>query len=282
MVDAVRPTNMEQVVLGAPRQPFPYGLFSVVEFRHEEPERWLNGVRFREDFCCGLDGYDYGCEVVPDKSSTDAGGQNVAYPFIVYARTKCMPGGLNHEEREADVLKRFLNREQTAVESQLWSGQFSTTTDYIKNTCFYEPSLDPRVALAHAEDWISGTYGSLGIIHMSRGTAALMPLEFIHHESRVYTQAGTPVILGSGYPKGYVGATPNIFGYRSPEIKPTSGYANGMDFRNNVRYAMVERAYLLGFDDCGTYVAGISVNGVDQEAPVQPCPPACSAAQPTN
>jgi hypothetical protein len=120
-------------------------------------------------------------------------------------------------------------------------------------------------ALSILEDFISGNYGGLGVIHMTRGAAEALASRMLL-ESRggqLFTRVGTPVVAGSGYPgtgpagasggagQTWIMASPAIFGYRSDIFTTSSRSGDTLDRTTNDLTALAERTYLLGYDPCG-------------------------------
>lgn len=253
-------------VPGAERLPFPFGIDSWVDWRNTSSSsemHWLHGVKYMQQSCEPLParGLDV-CAVIDDRDATNAGGYGEATPFAVYSFTECGAGGQTVEEREQDALARLLAREQTAVEKEFWTGAAGAVPSILGSAILNSEVPDPYLAMRMAEDFISENYGSLGVIHMSRGMATQVPRDLVEREGRLYSKVGTPIIAGSGYPVDAIAATPAIFGFRSETTQYTaSGAQVGFDRKQNVRYALAERDYLLGMDDCGTAIFYIRPEG---------------------
>lgn len=241
------------VVPGAPRQPLPFGLFSVLTFRPSGDGRWERGVTFEQQSCEPLSAYsdlDYVCP--PDGDDPAAPSrtpQGSSYPtaeslFTVEAAYSCgiRPGS----DEEQQALDRLYSREEQAAERELWEVLALTTTATVAAT-------GPAAALASVEQALAEEYGSLGVIHMSRGTATLLvSLNLLEVRGSVlYTRLGTPVAAGGGYAldgtaddRELIG-TPALFGYRSE-----ADVISTFDRATNDFMAVASRRYLIGWDDC--------------------------------
>lgn len=261
---AMSPINTVQ---GAPRQPLPYGLFSVVDLKTDG--RWEGAVQWEALGCFPADGRS-GPECderdlvgLPISIDTGGGLTGAATSFAVYGSSNCTPVGFNPSQAQALALEHLEARAEARVEQAFWTGDLGNTPTLKGATALDGGvAVNPYVGLGLLEDWIAKNYGSLGVIHMTRGTVAIY--ETLQHVGdRLLTQAGTPVVAGAGYdgtsPAGAAPAagqswayvTPAIFGFQS-EVFTASGVPGDLlDRDHNDLYAIAERNYLLGFDPCG-------------------------------
>lgn len=240
------------LVTGAARAPLPYGLFSVLGLREGSVERWEGGgVEFEglgAPPTAGAIG-PYDCEdpeATPGLPKEFEGGLDLATaaPFTVYGSYKCTPIG-NSIDHALDVARARLGTwEEFQAERALWARLVAETPIELG-------SLDPVETIAQIESNLGSLYGSLGVIHMGRGTAVhLLRRKVLEAKNnRLYTTLGTPVVAGSGYEEGEVYATPAIFGYRSDVFTSQQSAGDLLDRRQNDLYAVAERTYLIGFDD---------------------------------
>lgn len=243
---------------GPVRQPFPFGLFSVVSLSDASSERWENGVEWQGFPCTS----DLGV-IVADCDSPEGfpkvfpqgyGPDADATAFTVYAPFLCNPiGGLGlagAQERARELLEL---REESAVESRLWDkiedGATSLGAD-----------LSPTKAISLAEQWLADNYGSLGIIHASRDVGVYLESGgggLSADGRQMKTGLGTPVVVGSGYPAGSLAVTPAMFGYRSDIFEASNRSGDLLNTGTNQLYGIAERTYLIGIDPCGTATATI-------------------------
>jgi len=129
-VSSFAPTAL---VEGAPRQPLPYGLFSILTPRPEGDGHWLNGIRWETLTCdpasgrsgpgCGDvadDNGDFGDGVVglPKALDRNAGEIPEAAAFAVYGHFNCSPVGFTPELAQERATAHLLAREE-AVSSRL-------------------------------------------------------------------------------------------------------------------------------------------------------------------
>jgi hypothetical protein len=113
-------------------------------------------------------------------------------------------------------------------------------------------------------------YGSLGVIHGSRGAVTKFDTLVNPSGSRMLTKVGTPVVAGAGYTKqaapaggatatasqAWVLASPALFGYRGQVFT-----SKAFDQTKNDMYALAERNYVVGFDPCGVAAVLMDISG---------------------
>lgn len=257
-------------VVGAPRVALPFGLFSVVTFR--TGDRWESGVQWETPSCDdpvgGIGAWLCPPDAVPGfPKELDPNGQSVglASPFTVYGHYTCTAVG-SWDNAQDLANQALLAGEQKRVEQALWTGDLGNEpylADQDETTTLAGgTAVDLVSALALLEDYISGSYGNQGVIHMTRGlalTAATKDL-VISTGAKLTTKIGTPVVAGGGYPgtgpdgsapganKSWAYSSPALFGYRSDVFDSDGPHLNRAD---NTLTALAERSYLLGFDPCG-------------------------------
>jgi len=247
------------LVVGAPRIPFPFGLYSAINMRPEGDGRWQTGVTWEPDTCEPIAGIgDAWCS--PDAitgipKDLDMNGVEVgrATAFTVYGHYTCSAMGSWNEAQ--DRATRHLNaREEATVEATLWSGGLGNVPNFLGVNGYPAPvtaaAADVEHALADVEAGIAQTYGSLGVIHMSRETASLLKNRLTPRGGRMFTLIGTPVAIGAGYPQGVIIGTPAMFGYRSEVFTSSNRQGDLLDRTNNDLTAVAERTVLIGFDPC--------------------------------
>lgn len=270
------------LAVGAARLALPYGLFSVVSVAEASAERWQNGVEWEQDTCEPAGGYglpdcDPATPTPGFPKALDANGPGVgeATPFGVFGHFTCSPAGWNFDVAQARATDHLLQREEARVEHALWTGDLGNTPNF---TTAVKLALGTGArqfsGLAELERRLASDYGSLGVIHMDRGTAlAGFAVHVLHHAgTRLETVLGTPVVAGAGYDgsdpttpgddpvpgQPWVVGTPAIFGYRSDVFTSSNRPGDLLDRSTNDLYAIAERTYLLGWDQCwdgGAYAA---------------------------
>lgn len=264
-------------VTGPPRLALPYGLFSVLSPTSPSDAHWQNGVEWEALSCAPAKGIgDPSCDPeVPTvglpKEFTDGKGLGAATPFAVYGSFSCSPVGTTPEEAAQQALAHLLAREEARVEQAVWTGDLGNT-GFAPGATSLGTGLSIAEGLGALEDWIAKNYGSLGVIHADRRVATGLAAkgEVKAKGSTLYTGLGTPVVAGAGYPgtspngtaaaagTGFIYVTPAMLGYRSepfPGVEPASA---GFDRTSNDLFAVAERTYTIGWDDCGTAVVGIT------------------------
>ena len=272
------------LVAGAARQALPYGLFSAVTFRPPTSDRWEAGTESETLTCGQIPGIGpWQCDIPRDETiglpktlTTSEGELSTADVFTVYGTFVCSPIGWTPERAQDRSAELLMIREENRVEQAFWSGDLGNTpnlvgtgVDQTANTAV--PYL---VGLGLLEDYVAAQYGSLGVIHMTRGAAVhgLALGALVATGGRLNTALGTPVVAGGGYPgtgPGALGApaagtawlyvTPAIFGYRSEIFTSSSRPGDLLDREENDLYAVSERSYLLGFDPCPVGVALVTL-----------------------
>lgn len=240
------------LVVGPGRAPLPYGLFSVLALREGSADRWEGGgIQFEGLGAAPSAGAigPYDCETpteTPGLPKDFEGGLDLseAEPFIVYGSYRCGPIGNRLEQGAETARARLATWEEFQVERKLWQILAAETTTDLGE-------LDAVETTARIESLLGSTYGSLGVIHMGRGTAVRLIKRGVleTRSNRLYTVLGTPVVAGSGYGEGDVYATPALVGYRSDIFMSSQQPGDLLDRARNDLYAVAERAYVIGYDD---------------------------------
>lgn len=279
------------LVEGPPRQPLPFGLFSVLTPRPEGDSRWENGVKWETLTCEPVSGRSGpGCNDVADDQGDfpedviglpkalgrNAGATGEAAAFAVYGHFNCSPVGFSPELAQERATAHLQAREEARVEQALWTGDLGNTPNLTADAVDLTSggAVSPAAALARLEDFIATEYGSLGVLHLSRGAVTILSSLTLVSQvgQRLVTAVGTPVVAGAGYPgtdpDGNVAAdttwayaSPALFGYRG-EILPSSARPGDLlDRSTNDLYAIAERPYVLGYDPCGVGAAAFNTDG---------------------
>lgn len=248
------------------RTALPFGLLSVVTPRPVGNSRWENGVEWEPLTCdpaSGIGPVDCDPETetigLPKKFPVP-GGVDDAVPFTIYGSHLCSPSGHTLEYAQQRATEHLLAREEARAEQAIWTGDLGNTPNFTEGTDSAGGALEPRLAIAEAEQYIATAYGSLGTIHMSRYLAAILLAEeaLEVRGTRLYTRLGTPVVAGAGYPgtspSGAAGwwivAAPALMVYRSEVFTPTNRAGDLLDRAQNNMHGVAERVYLVGWDDC--------------------------------
>jgi hypothetical protein len=261
------------VVEAHPRTPLPFGLSSVVAYRASSDPHWENGIEWEPLTCDPVSGRSANCPAPSGgiiglpKGFAPPGGVAEASPFSVLGTYKCGPIGHDLSYAQEMATAHLLAREESRVEQALWTGDLGNTPALAPGATDLNAAgaVDAVSAIGLLENFIARAYGSLGTIHMSRGAAnaAIAAGAVYDRGGKLYTSLGTPVVAGSGYPgtspagaapaagEEWIYASPAIFGYRSGVIYSTSREGDLMDRGRNDLYAVAERTYVLGFDECG-------------------------------
>jgi len=251
-----------QLVPGALRAPLPYGLFSVLGFRTSE-ERWENGVIF-ESLTCepagGIANPDCDPETptvgLPKDLESDGDPLGEATPFTVYGHHTCSPIGSGFG-RAQDLANQHLQvREEARVEQALWTGDLGNVPNLSGANGYAAPvnlgTMEPWRAVSLLEQELAERYGSLGVIHMSREIASRLMKEgdLEKRGGRLFTALGTPIVAGTGYASDRIVGTPAVLGYRGDVFTSSNRPGDLLDRGTNDLYAVAERSYLVGFDEC--------------------------------
>lgn len=298
------------------REPLKYGLLSAVELRFDGGDvaldrnaagetpaetRWQNGVTFETLGCEPASGFG-------EPDCTNPGGfigaqQNVVFnrglavgfgqPMNVYETFICTPAGHDGTAEGARgywrdrVLEKLKAREVQRVEDAIWTGSLYNAAKNTGNPGFAPGAtiLNPnnavsvRYAIALLEKYISQTYGSRGILHMSRVVANIgladfsldtFPGEGVDGSDALRTQLGTPVVAGPGYNgldpngvdpglgKSYIYATPKMIAWKSrPQVIIPDAPAT---YQKNDLEAMALDTWVVAYDPCPVYGVFVDLN----------------------
>jgi hypothetical protein len=256
-------------VAGAPRIQLPYGIFSVLAPRPEDSARWQGGGvtwDFFESADLGLIGPvqtdqadTFGLPKKLREISDDATPSRpylgTATPFTIYSPYVVTPIGWSPEEAQARAFDALYAFEQEKVEEAFWRGVSGNVPNLNGDSTDVGTFAlaDSADAVGALEDFLADTYGSQGVLHMSRRQAIrLMDKGVLKADgSRLTTVLGTPVVAGGGYPTGTIRATPALFGYRSEPFTSSDSRGDLLDRKTNDLYTIAERTYLIGFDPTG-------------------------------
>lgn len=283
------PMAPSAVVSGAARLTLPFGLFSQVTMR-PAGDRWESGVTWESLTCDpvgGLGSPDVlnegpGTTVgLPKTLTGNVGSIGTALPFTVYGHFTASPAAFTPEAAEQRALDHLQTREEARVEQALWTGDLGNapSLDAAPTDLTGATAVAVGTALGLLEEHIASTYGSLGMIHLTRAAAlAALAGDWLEARSgRLFTRLGTPVIAGSGYPgtgpagsaigagEAWAFSSPALFGYRGAPFSSSNRSGDLLAKGTNDLYAVAERTYLLGYDGCGV---GAALMDVATDAPV--------------
>lgn len=269
------------LVTGAARQPLLYGLFSTFTLRAAGSDRWEGGVRFDSADCSPADGIGQPDRVPEDTlglpknldDNRDSIGE--ASPFTVYGHYTGPLVGLGAADAQSRATDHLIAREESRVEQAFWTGDLGNTPklEDAGVTSVQAAAASAVRGVGLLEDFIADSYGSLGVLHMTRAVASmLLGAGLLESKGgRLLTKLGTPVAAGSGYPgtgptgqaaaagTSWVFVTPALFGYRSDIFTSSAApYDLAQRGQNNL-LAVAERSYLLGFDPCGVGAALVNL-----------------------
>jgi hypothetical protein len=277
-----------ELVEGVQRQPLPYGLFSVLTPRPEGDARWMNGIKWETLTCDPVSGRSGpGCTDVADENGDfpegvvglpkaldrNAGEVGEAAAFAVYGHFNCSPVGFTPQVAQERATMHLQAREQARVEQAIQTGDLGNTPNFTDAADLTGGTpVSALEAAAMLEDWIAAEYGSLGVLHGTRGGIDLLDNSGSLHTSgsRLLTRVDTPVVAGAGYrnvsPAGVVTAgvwwlyvTPALFGYQSEIITSSETPGDLLDRGSNDLYAIAERGYVIGWDPCGVAAAAFTL-----------------------
>lgn len=214
---------------------------------------------------------------LPKELDPNTGEVGHSSPFTVYGHFRCSPTGYSGSAAQDKATAHLLAREEARAEGALWTGDLGNVPNLAGTNGYPEPTtlaggtaVGIGPALALLEDFLAGSYGSEGVIHMTRGAATQAAAErlVLAVGGRLTTVLGTAVAAGAGYPgsgptgqtaagTSWIYASPAVFGYRSEPFTSSNSPGDLFDRGHNVLTAIAERTYLLGFDPCG--VAAVQV-----------------------
>jgi hypothetical protein len=253
---------MPITVDGPARIPFPYGLFSVIDW--SDDPHFSQGVQWETlsgDAVSGIANWFESCGEdvfgVP-KGFVNLNDLATASAFTIYGSYVCAPLGYSLEHAEDMARQNLVVRGQSRVERALWTGDLENEPNF-SDAVSNGSSKDRGPALADVEQYIVDHYGSLGVIHVPRSDALRFLADRLMKEEngRLYTKIGTPVVAGAGYPLTspltgasghYLVGTGAIFGQRSDVFMPSARRGDLLDRGTNDLYGIAEQNYLIGYD----------------------------------
>lgn len=253
------PANLAR---GAARRPLPFGLFSVVNFETPFDPHWqAGGVVWDFFYPNTIDSVGHTDNVTGAPSTGTPKVFNVAsplpvgtaIPFSVYGHDKMSAVRMSQEEAEFRALQHLAAFEEHQVSQHLWFGDMNNRPFINEAPTSLGAATSAGVAVGLLEDFIEETYGSLGVMHLSRSMATqLVDVHLLEvRGTQLQTRLGTPVSVSEAYPDGTIRATPALFGLRSEVFYSSQPGSPLIDVKTNDLYAIAERTYLLGYDPTG-------------------------------
>lgn len=259
------------VVVGAPRPPLPYGLFSVLAPREGTADRWEGGgILFESVGCPPTDAGILGAYVCdPEEGDPHHEGLPKSFEghaevsewtqFHIYQSHVCSPIGNPIGRSEEIARERLALFEERLVEEQLWSTFTGLSADLTGSLSLTDAKADVLATFATLEQDSSDAYGTQGIFHLPRAAAlfAIGQGALEVRQNRLFTVLGTPVVAGAGYPGATDAAmniywTPQLVGYRSEIFTSSNRAGDLLDRGTNDLHGIAERSWVIGFDtSCG-------------------------------
>ena len=255
------------LVIGPARAPIAFGLGSVFTWRNGD--RFESGITWDALTCEPAQGRG-GPACAPDvpiglpKVLTAGPEVGEATAFVVWGEYACSPigGGWNEAQERANA--HLAAREEARAERAFYTGDLGNVPN-LSGANGYPAPLDEGAfdeaheALAAVEQGIAREYGSLGTIHVSIRAASLLLSKgsLVARGGRLFTELGTPVVAGAGYPDlGEIVGTGALVGYRSEVFNSSSRQGDLLNRATNDLVAIAERSYVVGFDPCPVVRAG--------------------------
>lgn len=258
---------MAAFVDGPVRRPLRFGLLSAADVQEDTGPAWriLNGGQWNQLPCDPAGGLEADCDDQDGPGlTTGRGGQAAATGFIVYGEAVCSPVGFTPADAGTAAEAHLQAREEARVEQAVWTGDLGNTPS-LRDATDYGTKLRIVLAVAYLDQAIAQSYGSQGVIHMTRSAAVAAVAAGVVLSTQtggtLRTGAGTPVVAGAGYdgssPAGVAGTLTDQWIYATPlpvVHRSTIGTSPGViDTGQNDLMAAAERAYLVGWDDCDVF-----------------------------
>lgn len=259
----------QAIIQGPTRTPVPYGLFSVLTFPTGAGERWQMGAGWEGATCGLLNGLGpLECEA-PDPETGDSNVEGVprefavtrdwseAETFAVYGSFQCAPVGYDVGDAQTKAGEDLAWHEEATVEDIIWHGHYG---QFALNSVTPFGDFGVEEAVAELEHRAAREYGVQGVIHMPRRLALMAEGVLDMRNNRLTTKFGTPVVAGSGYgvEDNLIVVTPPMVSRRG-EILSLGDPMQNFDRGQNLVTTVAERDYLIGYDTCEPFAAGITL-----------------------
>lgn len=269
--------NTFHLVSAPPAVPYRYGLFSVATPRTADlgangtDDHWRLGVTWQSQSCGNAKITTGPCidPEVADLTPDDLCSVLEYEPFTVYAYNNDAIPGHTLTEHEQNARDRLIAGEQVATEDHFWAAMTTAV-----GVGVVDLSAQPAyVALGYVEQALAQSYGSAGVIHMSRLGAAAVCDRLYADGQVMRTKLGTPVVVGGGYDEITLGSSPSTFDIYG--TGPLVLYRGDIDTRqtaidkarNEVSY-IAQRDYVIGWDCTIVGATGSLCDACEPAAPV--------------
>lgn len=212
------------------------------------------------------------------KDLDSKGGFGEASAFTIYGHYHCSAMGVPLDWAQTMANDHLKSREEARVEQAVWTGDLGNVPSLAKSTVdSNSTAASIRRAIADVENRLGKLYGSQGVLHMTRELALLAVARSVLDIShgRLVTELGTPVAAGAGYPgsgpnnvaaaanRSWVFGSGSLLGYRSAIETSSNRPGDLIDQANNNLYAIAERSYLIGWENCGLVAALVDLTTAD-------------------
>lgn len=218
--------------------PTPYGLLSIAAPVVDSDDRWIGGFNYESEVCnASIYTFDVcNISVQPIVVKQGKAYQPLGYkPVVIQAaddkNTSTL--GFNGADRRARVIRQLQACTEMALERELWTGGFSQALGHSNRYLAHSNAVDVTptagaAKLKYAVGLLEEAMGNcscsaVGTIHMPRAAASLYggkPGNSSGFGEALYTNLGTPIVAGTGYP----GTGPNG---SAPAAGQTWLYASG-------------------------------------------------------
>ena len=200
--------------------------------------------------------------------------------FTVYGHYHCSAIGVPFDWAQEQANAHLKAREEARVEQAVWTGDLGNTPNLATSVApgnVNSVAASLRRGIADLDQRLARLYGSLGVLHMTRETALLAIAKGVLDtgHGRLTTELGTPVAAGAGYPgtgpnnvaaaanRAWAFGTGALIGYRSDIETSSNRPGDLLDRSKNDLYAIAERSYTIGWEDCGVVAALIDLTSAD-------------------
>lgn len=257
-----------------------YGLFSASVIVEESGAHWQNGVLWEPTACSSAGTTECTC------ADDSPGGAAKTYregtplvetdPFTVYGSFTCSPIG-RWDDGQARAIAHLLAGEERAVERAIASGESGANPNFTDATDITPAGGTDLVGgIAVLEQYLGENYHSLGVIHMSRGTATRAKAADVlccppNGQEKLRTGLGTLVAAGGGYDGQEGPSEPEegqvwVYATGRPHIRRGEVFStppnreNALDTAFNNLSFLAERTYVVGWD-CLTAAVLVDIDG---------------------
>ncbi|MGW4718269.1 hypothetical protein [Nocardia sp. NPDC004260] len=248
--------------------PARYGLQSAADQAAvADPRMRLAGIAWEPNPCAlaHLDPAECGDDPTELDLTEGIGAYPVAPPITVYAGFTCSPVDLDKPKMDARAAAALAG-DWTAVEAAVWGTAslrlMDDTTGHETAVLAADPvSITRGVGLLEA--YLAAGYAGIGVIHAPREVAAqAAAAQLLATEpGRLTTPLGNRWAFGAGYPHTGPDGGPADTGttwlvvtgavvYRRTGVNHRRTREQSFDRANNVLYAVADRTYAVGWDDC--------------------------------